>query len=103
MPRLLFALLALVFSAVTPLVRAELRPSELAIIAARGSQGSQDLARYYAGARSVPLKNICVVDLPAGETLPRDVWTTAVRPAIGAWLREHDPQRKLRCLVTVRD
>src|SRR5687767_12661108 len=103
MPRFLIALLALLFSAVSPLVRAELRPADIAIVAARGSRTSQELARYYADARGVPLPNICLVDLPAGEILPRDVWTMSVRPAISAWLREHDPQRTLRCLVTVRD
>jgi uncharacterized protein (TIGR03790 family) len=80
---------------------AALLPSEIAIVAARGNAPSEELARYYAKARNIPEGQICLVDVPTGDECPRDTWSSAVRPAIRQWLAEHDPDRKLRCLVTV--
>jgi uncharacterized protein (TIGR03790 family) len=39
--------------------------------------------------------------MPKGEICPRETWRAAIRPAIKKWLQEHDPQQKIRCLVTV--
>src|SRR3954470_5556203 len=80
---------------------AELRPFEVAIIAARGNRESEGLAGYYARMRGVPTENICLVNLPAGEVCPREQWRSAIRPEIQKWLRDKDPQQKIRCLVTV--
>jgi uncharacterized protein (TIGR03790 family) len=80
---------------------ADLRPDEIAIIAARNDVASDGLAKYYAQARGVPAKNICRIDVPKGENLPRDRWQSMVRPAIRKWLAENDPNQKIRCLVTV--
>ncbi len=82
---------------------AELRPEEVAVVAARGSKESQELARYYVEARGLPEGNICLVDMPRGEVCQRDQWTWAIRPEIRKWIDEHDPDHKLRCLVTVWD
>lgn len=83
--------------------RAELRPEEVAVVAARGSAQSEELAKYYVEKRGLPEGNICLVELPRAEICPRDQWTAAIRPEIRKWLDEHDPGRKLRCLVTVWD
>ena len=80
---------------------AELKPEEIAIVAARGNRESEALAKYYAKARGVPANSICLVDVPRGETIPRDMWQWGVRPEIHKWLAEHDPQQQIRCLVTV--
>ena len=85
------------------LVQAELRPAEIAIIAVRGSRESERLAEYYAEKRGVPTENICTVVMPRGETLSHEKWQWAVRPEIRKWLQDHDPQGKLRCLVTTWD
>jgi uncharacterized protein (TIGR03790 family) len=82
---------------------AELLPAEIAIVAMRGSRESEGLAAYYARVRQVPAENICLVDMPRGETISREQWRWAVRPAIRKWLAEKDPNEKLRCLVTVWD
>ena len=84
-------------------VQADLKPSEIALIVARGSRSSERLAEYYAQQRGVPAENICSVVLPRGETISAEKWRWAVRPEIRKWLSEHDPQRKLRCLVTTWD
>lgn len=83
--------------------KASLKPQEIAIIAARGSQGSERLAEYYAEQRGIPLENICKVVMPREETITREKWRWAIRPEIRKWLEENDPQRELRCLVTTWD
>ncbi|HYO23995.1 MAG TPA: TIGR03790 family protein [Lacipirellulaceae bacterium] len=82
-------------------VRAELLPDQVAIVAARGNRESEQLAAYYAKVRGIPADHVCLVDLPNEEVCVQDHWKWAVRPEIRKWLEEHDPQRKLRCLVTV--
>ena len=81
--------------------RAELKPAEIAVIAARGNRQSEQLADYYMKARGIPAENLCLVDLPGEEVCPREQWTWTIRPDIHKWLDEHDPTKKLRCLVTV--
>ena len=92
------AVLGMLYS--TP-ARAELKPEEIAIVAAKGNRESEQLAAYYMKARAIPADQLCLVDVPKQEECPRDQWTWAIRPEIHKWLEEHDPQRKLRCLVTV--
>ncbi len=78
-----------------------LKPEEIVIIGARGNRESEGLAKYYARVRSVPEANICLVDMPGEELLPREMWQWGVRPEIRKWLTEHDPEQKIRCLLTV--
>jgi uncharacterized protein (TIGR03790 family) len=78
-----------------------LEPNEIVIVAARGNRESEGLARYYARVRGVPEQNLCFVDMPAGELIPREMWKWGVRPEIRKWLVEHDPEQKIRCLLTV--
>ncbi len=85
------------------LVHADLKPSEIAIIAVRGSRGSERLAEYYAEQRKIPVENICKVVMPKGETIAHEKWKWAVRPEIRKWLLDNDPERNLRCLVTTWD
>jgi uncharacterized protein (TIGR03790 family) len=80
---------------------AELKPREVAVVAARGHRQSEALARYYLKARGIPAENLCLVDVTAAEECPRDLWTWGIRPEIRKWLDEHDSEHKLRCLVTV--
>lgn len=82
---------------------AELQPAEIAIVANKSSQQSQDLARYYAQKRGVPMTQICLVDMPAGEELPREVWERQVRPTIRRWVASNKLQDQIRCMVTVWD
>jgi uncharacterized protein (TIGR03790 family) len=39
--------------------------------------------------------------MPREELLPREMWQWGVRPEIRKWLTEHDPEQKIRCLLTV--
>lgn len=96
------AALAIVFY-ITTSSFAQLKPEEIVVIAAKGSRESEALAKYYCRVRNVPEANICLVDLPRGETIPRDTWRWGIRPEIQKWLLEHDPEKKVRCLLTVWD
>lgn len=87
----------------TSLAQAELKPEEIAVIAAKNNRESEELAQYYMKARGIPSGNLCLVEVPSStEVCEREHWTWAVRPDIFKWLSDNDPQRKLRCLVTVR-
>ena len=82
---------------------AELNPAEIAILANKNSQESQQIASYYAKQRGVPSSQICVLDIPMGEELARDDWNKKVRPAVRRWVATNKLQNKLRCMVTVWD
>jgi uncharacterized protein (TIGR03790 family) len=93
---------ALLFAtSVSATARAELLPEQVAVVAAKGNRQSEQLAAYYLKARGIPAENICLVDVPGEEVCPRDTWTWAIRPEIRKWIDEHDPDKKLKCLVTV--
>ncbi|MCA9189938.1 MAG: TIGR03790 family protein, partial [Planctomycetales bacterium] len=99
------AFIALFSAAVTAAteVRGELKPEEVAILAAKNSKASHDVAAYYAKARGIPPAQICEIEMPSGETLPRVKWEKEIRPAIRRWIAENGLQKKVRCFVTVWD
>jgi uncharacterized protein (TIGR03790 family) len=97
-----FAAFAAFAACSAPCASAVLVPQEVAVVAARGNRESEQLARYYIKARGIPVDHLCLIDVPDDETCPREQWTWAIRPEIRKWLDEHDRERKLRCLVTVR-
>jgi len=80
---------------------AALQPEEIVIVGVKGNRESEGLARYYSRVRGVPESNICLVDMPTNEVLPRETWQWGVRPEIRKWLTENDRERKIRCLLTV--
>ena len=97
--RTLLAILAALM--LTPATGAfALEPSEIALVAARGNRESVGLAKYYCRQRGVPESQIIEVDVAPDETLDREQWRFAVRPEIQKWLKENDPDKKIRCLVT---
>jgi uncharacterized protein (TIGR03790 family) len=102
-PQLVFTLMTLVTCSIPTTSQAALSPTEIAIIAAKNSEESLSLAEYYCQQRGVPIDNICFLNFPKGEVLNRDKWELAIRPTIQSWLSEHDPQKKIRCLVTTWD
>ncbi len=99
----LIATFAVVLVIASDTTRAELLPQEVAILAVKDSRESQALAKYYAQQRNVPLSQICLIDVPRGETVSREVWQQNVRPAIRAWIDANNLQDKIRCFVTVWD
>ncbi|MBN2024274.1 MAG: TIGR03790 family protein [Pirellulales bacterium] len=98
-----FPLAVVLILAFSSAARAELTPDQVALVAMAESAESQELARYYAKARAVPEGNLLLLPGKPVETLRRDAWEEEVRPAIRKWLTQHDPDRKIRCLVTCWD
>lgn len=84
----------------SPAICQALEPNEIALVVARGNRESIGLARYYCRQRGVPEEQIIEVDVTPEESLDRDKWRWAVRPEIQKWLKENDPDQKIRCLVT---
>ncbi|MEM8943682.1 MAG: TIGR03790 family protein [Planctomycetota bacterium] len=82
------------------LAQADLKPQEIAILAATGNRGSERLAEYYAEQRGIPTENICKVIVPNYETITHEKWRWGIRPEIRKWLLDNDPKGNLRCLVT---
>jgi uncharacterized protein (TIGR03790 family) len=101
MRRTLVAVLAILLPAAV--VRAELTPAEVAILAVRSSAQSRELAEYYALKRHIPKEQICLLDVEAGETVSRNDWETRIRPSIRNWLVSNQLDRKIRCFVTTWD
>ncbi|MHB8902788.1 MAG: TIGR03790 family protein [Thermoguttaceae bacterium] len=81
----------------------ELQPEQVAILAARSSPQSVEIAEYYAQARGIPLAHICLLDVVPGKDLDRAVWEKTVRPAIRTWILDQRLEGQLRCLATVWD
>ncbi len=104
MRRFLIASLCLLGLWQTPsLVRGDLKPDEIAILAIRDSRESKAVAAYYAKTRAVPTSQVMLLDIPAGEQISREDWETKVRPAVRQWLTDKKLLQKIRCFVTVWD
>jgi uncharacterized protein (TIGR03790 family) len=93
---------ALVFAA-TAISRGEIKPEEVAVLAAASSPTSVELADYYALARGIPQSQICRLAIKPGDDLSRADWDQKVRPEILSWLKHNGLETKIRCVVTVWD
>ncbi|HOW96451.1 MAG TPA: TIGR03790 family protein [Kiritimatiellia bacterium] len=58
------------------------------VLANRRVPESVELARHYMQARGIPADRLCALDLPAGETLMREVYEVRLRDPLLAFLRE---------------
>jgi len=83
--------------------RAELMPEEVAIIAMENNENSKALAEHYTQARGIPPSHILFLSAKPQEEISRGSWEEEYRPALLSWLKENDPDKKLRCLVTTWD
>lgn len=97
--RRLPAVAGLIFCALSP-AWAELRPDQLVLIVNRAEPAGDDLARFYAQARGVPLDHILALDLPKTEEMPFDRYERDVVPVVRKFLRERGLDQSTRCLVT---
>lgn len=94
-------LLLLVLLAAVSAARA-LTPDQLLLVVNKNDPDGQALADHYATARQVPADRIVALDVPKGDDLPFDTYERNVVPVIRAFLREHQLDRKVTCLVTFR-
>ncbi|MBP7829072.1 MAG: TIGR03790 family protein [Kiritimatiellae bacterium] len=58
------------------------------VVANRRVPESLELARHYLQVRGIPEDHLCALDLPAGETLLREVYEVRLRDPLLAFLRE---------------
>jgi uncharacterized protein (TIGR03790 family) len=77
-----------------------LAPDQLLLIVNKNTPAGMELATFYTKARGVPDGRILALDLPEKEDLSFDEYETKVVPAIRSYLRAHDLQNQVRCLVT---
>lgn len=60
------------------------------VVANRRVPESVELARHYMQARGIPADHLCELDLPAGETILREVYEVRLRDPLLAFLRERE-------------
>jgi uncharacterized protein (TIGR03790 family) len=84
---------------IAPRARA-LTADELLLVVNKNQPESQQLAEFYAKARSVPDGRIVALDLPTTDDISFDAYERNVVPPIANFLREHTLDPKIKCLVT---
>lgn len=68
--------------------RADDPAARTVVLANRRVPESLELARHYMRARGIPEDRLCALDLPAGETILREVYEVRLRDPLLAFLRE---------------
>ena len=68
----------------------EARPEQVVVLANRNVPESLDLARYYVKVRGIPEANLCVLDLPAGESISRGFYEIRLRDPLLKFMREQN-------------
>jgi uncharacterized protein (TIGR03790 family) len=84
-----------------PAVCRALEPHEILVIANANAAHSVELAEYYMGKRSIPQKNLLILRLTVKERCSREEYDGNVVPVVRKYIREKDPNRTIRCLVTL--
>ena len=78
----------------------EVRPEQVAVIAAADHEESQQVAQYYCQQRGIDPGRVISVSFPEGDQLDRETWEKKVRLQIRTWLDENDPESEITCFVT---
>ncbi len=63
-------------------------PREVVVLANTNVPDSVELARHYLQARAIPTNHLCLLDLPAGESLSREAYESQLRDPLLAFLRD---------------
>ncbi|MFZ7110302.1 MAG: TIGR03790 family protein [Desulfatiglandales bacterium] len=78
-----------------------LSPDEILVIANKNAARSVGLAKYYMEKRGIPKNNLIQLWVTDKETCTREEYERKVLPPVRDFLKEKDPLRKIRCLVSV--
>ena len=78
-----------------------LEPDEILVVANRNAARSVGLAKYYMKKRGIPEDNLVQLWVTDKEWCSREDYEKKVVPRVRRYLKEKDPMRKIRCLVTV--
>jgi len=60
---------------------------------------SRRIGEEYVKARGIPGENLCRIRCPKGQSVSREVFERDIRQAIWRYLRDHDLNRKISCIV----
>lgn len=63
------------------------QPAQIVVVANGRLPVSVEVARHYQAARGIPAENLCVLDLPTGETITRRQYETLLRDPLLDFLR----------------
>jgi len=77
-----------------------LEPDELALIVNKRVPAGRTLAEYYAQVRHIPADRFIELNLPAGDDISFDDYERNVVPPVQEFLRAHNLEKKVTCLVT---
>jgi uncharacterized protein (TIGR03790 family) len=84
-----------------PLTGEALEPYEILVVANKNAAHSVGLAKYYLKQRNVPRANLVELSITDKEWCSREDYEEKVIPQIRTYLKEKDPGKLIRCLVTV--
>ncbi len=79
---------------------AALQPDEILLITNKNSPDSAKLADLYCQLRGVPSSQIVALDLPNAEEMDFNVYEMGVVGPVREFLRAHQFQKKVKCLLT---
>jgi uncharacterized protein (TIGR03790 family) len=85
----------------TPAVMAEIKPSQVLIIANSKVPESIQLANLYAQGRQIPSRNIIALPLPTKEEITRDQYNTLLACPVREFLTRMKLENKIKVLVTM--
>lgn len=77
-----------------------LTPDQIALIVNGAEPRGMELARFYAAQRGISPDRIIVLDLPLTEEMTFDRYERSVTPVVRQFLRDHQLEQQIRCLVT---
>ena len=78
-----------------------LEPDEIVVIANKNASHSVSLAKYYMEKRNIPKKNLIKLWITNKSWCSRREYDEDVVPKILKYLKKNDPEKKIRCLVTM--
>ena len=77
-------------------------PASVAVVANSTVAESVELARRYLRARSIPERQLCLLDLPTADTIPLDSYRTALADPLDACLDAAGVSDRIEAVVLVR-
>ena len=83
-----------------PAAVSHLTAENLVLVVNKNDPASGKLAQFYADQRKVPAGRIISLDLPAGDEIPFDDFNAKAVAPIRAFLKDHQLETKVTCIVT---
>lgn len=78
-----------------------LEPNQVLVLVNLNVAGSVEVAKAYMGKRAIPDGNLLTLRLTDKETCSRHEYNRNVALPVRKYLRDEDPARRIRCLVTI--